>query len=69
MCLAKAYINKISEEPVLQDIAYMQLDDDKVELRTFLGGKKVISGRLLEVDFATSSILLEGEYQPENETV
>jgi predicted RNA-binding protein len=63
MCLAKAYIKKLSDEPILQDIAYMQLNDNQVKLKTFFGEGKVISGRLLEVDFATSSILLDGEYE------
>ncbi len=63
VCLAKAYIKKLGDEPILQDIAYMQLNDNQVKLETFLGENKLISGRLLEVDFATSSILLEGDYE------
>jgi predicted RNA-binding protein len=65
VCLAKAFINKWGDEPMLQDIAYMQLDDNQVRLETFLGEKKIISGRVLEVDFATSSILLDGKYEPD----
>jgi len=59
MCLAKAYLNKQDNEPVLQDIVYMRLHDGQVEMETLLGKEKVIQGRVVEVDFATSKIFLE----------
>jgi len=59
VCLAKAYPNKWDEEPVLQDIAHMRLHGSRVELETLLGEEKVIPGRVVEVDFATSRILLD----------
>ena len=58
MCLAKAYLNKWDDEPVLQDIAHMRLHRGRVELETLLGEEKVIPGRVVEVDFATFRILL-----------
>ena len=59
MCLAKAYLNKWDDEPVLQDIAHMRLHGGQVELETLMGEEKVIQGRVVEVDFATSRILLD----------
>ena len=59
MCLAKAYLNKWDDEPVLQDITHMRLHGGRVELETLLGEEKVIPGRVVEVDFATSRILLD----------
>ena len=59
MCLAKAYLNKWGDEPVLQDIAHMRLRRERVELETLLGEEKIIPGRVVEVDFATSKILLD----------
>jgi len=59
VCLAKAYLNKWGNEPVLQDIAHMQLCDGRVELETLLGEEKVIPGKVVEVDFTTSKILLD----------
>lgn len=59
MCLAKAYLNKRDNEPVLQDIAYIRLHDNHVELETLFGQGKVIPGRVIEIDFATSKIILE----------
>jgi predicted RNA-binding protein len=58
MCLAKAYLNKWAGEPVLQDIAHMRLHNDQVELETLFGEERVISGRVAEIDFSTSKILL-----------
>ena len=62
MCLAKVYLNKWGDEPVLQDIAHMQLHGKRVELETLLGEEKIIQGRVVEVDFVTSRILLD-EYR------
>ena len=61
MCLAKAYLNKWGNEPVLQDIAHMRLCDDRVELKTLLGEEKVITGNVVEVDFTASRILLDDD--------
>ena len=65
MCLAKAYLNKWGDEPVLQDIAHMRLRGERVELETLLGEEKVIPGRVVEVDFATSRILLDEHREPD----
>jgi predicted RNA-binding protein len=59
MCLAKAFVNNWSEQPILQDIAHMQVHEDRVELETLFGEARVISGRVIEIDFSTSKILLE----------
>ena len=59
MCLAKAYLSKQDNEPVLRDIAYIRLHDNRVELETLFGQGKVIPGRVIEIDFSTSKILLE----------
>jgi predicted RNA-binding protein len=66
MCLAKAYLNKWDNEPVLQDIAHMRLHNERVELETLFGEETVIPGKVVEVDFATSKILLneQGSQKP-----
>ena len=58
MCLAKAFLNSWDGEPVLQEIAYMRLHDSHVELEALLGEEKTISGRIVEVDFTASRVLL-----------
>ena len=59
MCLATAYLNKGGDEPVLRDIAHVRFDGENVAMETLFGEEKVIQGRLLEVDFSTSKIILD----------
>ena len=65
MCLAKVYLNKWGDEPVLQDVAHMRLRGERVELETLLGEEKVLPGRVVEVDFTTSRILLDEYREPD----
>jgi len=58
MCLARAYFNQ-HEEPLLQDIAYLRLRDNQVELETLFGEGKVVPGKVIEIDFTASKIVLE----------
>ena len=59
MCLAKAFVNNWSGQPVFQDIARMRINGNKVELETLFGEEKVVTGRVIEIDFTTSRILVE----------
>ena len=59
MCLAKAHLNDWGNEPVVQDVARMRLYDRRVELKTLLGEAKIVPGKVVEVDFATSKILID----------
>jgi len=63
VCLAKAYLSKQDNEPMLQDIAYVRLHEDRVELETLFGEEQVVHGRLVEINFATSKILLHSDRQ------
>ena len=63
MCLAKVFVNNWSEQAVLQDIAHMRVNGDRVELETLFGEEKVISGNLVEIDFSTSKILLKQSHK------
>jgi len=59
MCLAKAFVNNWSGQPVFQDIAHMRVNGNRVELESLFGEEKAISGSLVEIDFTASKILLE----------
>jgi len=59
MCLAKAFLNNWSGQPVLQDIARLRINGEKVELETLFGEEKVMPGRVIEIDFTASRILVE----------
>ena len=59
MCLAKAFVNNWSGQPVFQDIARMRVNGNRVELETLFGEEKVVPGRVIEIDFTASKILVE----------
>ena len=59
MCLAKAFTDSSSKHPILQDIARVQVQGNSVRLESLFGDSKVIPGRLVEIDFAASRILLD----------
>ena len=66
MCLAKAYLNKSGDTPVLEDIAHLRIHANRVELETLFGKKKVIPGRVIEIDFSRSKVLLDGDYDTDS---
>ena len=59
MCLASAYMGIESETPVLQEIARLRIDDDTIEMETLFGEGTAIKGRLVEVDFTNSRVVIE----------
>ncbi len=58
MCLATVYLNKWSSKPLIQDIVHMQIHSNQVKIETLFGEEEVIPGRVAEIDFATSKILI-----------
>jgi len=59
MCLAKIYQPNESSEPILEDIAYMIIDGDRVEVETLFGERRIFQGKVRQVDFLKSRVQLE----------
>jgi predicted RNA-binding protein len=59
MCLAVAYGGMKGDQPILQDIAYIRINGDIVELETLLGEVKALQGKVQEIDFMNSKVFLE----------
>ena len=59
MCMAKLYEATKGDEPILEDIAYMLIDGDRVEVETLFGERKVFQGKVRQVDFLKSRVQLE----------
>ena len=60
MCMASAYLKRGSEnELVLGDVAVLECEGDDLRLKPLFGAVKSIRGRIKEVDFLRSRILLE----------
>jgi predicted RNA-binding protein len=58
MCLAKAYPSTERNRSFLENITYMKLDADSIQIETMFGEKTVIQGRVLEVDFENSKVIV-----------
>jgi predicted RNA-binding protein len=59
MCLASAYFDNENGQVILKDIAHLKFNGDMVELETLFGEGKSVQGRVIEVDFFSSKIILE----------
>ena len=66
MCLAKVFLNTKGDHPVLQDIARIRIQDGQAEMETLSGETKLILGKVVEIDFLTSSIILDVTMNPLN---
>lgn len=59
MCLAKAYTNREMDEPILENITGIELDDQYVRMENMFGEEKVIKGKVLKIDFENSKVILD----------
>ena len=59
MCLAKAFPSTERTRSFLENITYMKLDGDCIQIETMFGEERVIQGRVLEVDFENSKVIIE----------
>ena len=59
MCLANAYPNSRRSEPFLENIMRMKLDGKRIRMETMFGEEKLIPGRVLEVDFENSRVMVD----------
>ncbi len=59
MCLAKVYLNKAGATPIMEEVARIKVGDGRVAMSSLFGEEKVISGRVVDVDFAASRVTVE----------
>jgi len=59
MCLAKAFQSTERNKSFLENITYMKLDGDCIQIETMFGEETVIQGRLIEVDFENSKVIVD----------
>ena len=58
MCLAKLYESADGDHAVLEDIAHLRCEGDRVELVTLYGESKVVQGRISQIDFLKSRLVI-----------
>jgi predicted RNA-binding protein len=59
MCLAKVYQGIESDEPILEEVAYVVIDGNRLELESLFGERKVLMGTVREIDFMKSRVVIE----------
>jgi len=59
MCLAKVYEATEGDKPILEDIAYMIIEGEQVEVETLFGERMILQGRVRQIDFLKSRVQLE----------
>ena len=59
MCLSKAYIDRNGKrELLMEEIASVEIEDEKLLLKTLFGEKRKIEASIREIDFLTNRIVL-----------
>jgi predicted RNA-binding protein len=59
MCLARVYETIEGDKPVLEDVAYIIIDGDRVEVETLFGERRIFQGKVHQIDFLKSRVQLE----------
>ena len=60
MCMANAYVKQNSHERlIVEEIASLRIEGDKLHLKPLFGEEKCIQGRITEIDFMSSRIVIE----------
>ncbi len=66
MCMATAYLKNGSRKKLLlQEVASIELSGETLVMQSLFGKQKKIRGSILEVDFLSSTVLLEGQVSHE----
>jgi len=60
MCLSRAYVDKDgSRELLMEEIASIDIQDNKLRLKTLFGEEKEVAGSIRQIDFMSHNIFLE----------
>jgi predicted RNA-binding protein len=60
MCLSKAYIERDGgRELLMEEVASIDIQDDKLLLKTLFGEEKEVAANIKQIDFMARNILLQ----------
>jgi len=59
MCLARLFLKTKEDKPLFEGVTRLEIKDSQTEIETLSGETKIITGKVIEVDFLTSSIIVE----------
>ena len=59
MCLANIYQHGKADKPLIESVAYISVDGDRIVAENLMGEKKAMQARIKEIDFMNSDIFVE----------
>ena len=60
MCLSRAYVDRNGKrELLMEEVASVNIEGEKLLLKTLFGGQKEIEANIRQIDFLANSIVLE----------
>lgn len=60
MCLSKAYVDKDgSRELIMEEVASLQIEGNRLSLKTLFGEEKEVTASIRQIDFMTHTIFLQ----------
>jgi len=59
VCLANIYQNENGGKLITKDIAYLKIAGDHLEVMNLSGQTSLVQGRIKEIDFMNSDIIVE----------
>ena len=59
MCLANIYQNTKAGEPLIKSVARLRVDGNQVVAETLMGESQIVSGKITEIDFVNSDVIVE----------
>ena len=59
MCLANIYQNTRAGEPLMRSVAYLRVNGNRVVAETLMGESQVVPGKITEIDFMNSDVIVE----------
>lgn len=59
MCLAKVYQSKAGAAPIMEEVARIRFQGERLEIENLFGQERIIKGRVMEVDFTDSRVIVD----------
>lgn len=65
MCLANIYQRGHGGKLIIEDIAYLKIDGNQIEVENLAGDSKMLRAKINEIDFMNSDVFVD-ELPPES---
>jgi predicted RNA-binding protein len=59
MCMARLYEAKQGGRLIVEDVARITIEDERVEVETLFGERSIFQGKVRSIDFVKSEVQLE----------